>query len=241
MCFVATIIIPYRDRPHHLDQFLKWMHPFLQAQNLSYTMLVIEQLQGKPFNRAELFNIGYLEAKKLDTQKNCFIFHDVDLLPLNGQNLYACSRSPTHLSAYIDTFRFNLPYWSLFGGAIATTGDIFQAVNGFSNQFSGKLSAQTVCQWGIILIFLKIGWGGEDDDFWRNRLHAYGYSKITRYVSSIAMYRMLQHAKEVPSKERHQALKDGRFNVEEDGLNSVSYSVISTVEKQLYTHILVAI
>jgi hypothetical protein len=197
------------------------MHPFLQAQNLSYTMLVIEQLQGKPFNRAELFNIGYLEAKKLDTQKNCFIFHDVDLLPLNGQNLYACSRSPTHLSAYIDTFRFNLPYWSLFGGAIATTGDIFQAVNGFSNQFSG--------------------WGGEDDDFWRNRLHAYGYSKITRYVSSIAMYRMLQHAKEVPSKERHQALKDGRFNVEEDGLNSVSYSVISTVEKQLYTHILVAI
>ena len=66
------------------------------------------------------------------------LFHDVDLLPLNAQNLYACSRLPTHLSAFIDTYRFNLPYRALFGGAIAVSQDMFEAVNGFSNCFSGK-------------------------------------------------------------------------------------------------------
>ena len=30
---------------------------------ISYTIFVIEQLPGKPFNRAKLFNIGFQEAK----------------------------------------------------------------------------------------------------------------------------------------------------------------------------------
>ena len=98
---------------------------------------------GKPFNRAKLFNVGVAEAKKMrknrrpSQQKQCFVLHDVDLLPLNGQNVYACSRKPTHLSAYVDTFRYNLPYKNLFGGAIAISQETFEAVNGFSNMFSG--------------------------------------------------------------------------------------------------------
>ena len=58
-------------------------------------------------------------------------------MPLNPQNLYACSNLPIHLSAYVDTFRFNLPYKTLFGGAIAIPEDLFKGVNGFSNRFSG--------------------------------------------------------------------------------------------------------
>ena len=59
----VSLVIPYRDRSQHLKDFLHWIHPFMQVQNLSYTVYVIEQLPGKPFNRAKLFNIGYLEAK----------------------------------------------------------------------------------------------------------------------------------------------------------------------------------
>ena len=58
----GTIIIPYRDREEHLRELLGYLHPFLQAQNLSYRILVIEQIKGKPFNRAKLFNIGVAEA-----------------------------------------------------------------------------------------------------------------------------------------------------------------------------------
>ena len=119
--YSVTLIVPYRNRQEHLSKFIQWMHPFLQAQNLSYTIIVVEQAGNDPFNRAKLFNVGVLESKKLMKEKEnqCWIFHDIDLLPLNAQNLYACSKIPIHLSAYVDTMRFNLPYAALFGGAIS--------------------------------------------------------------------------------------------------------------------------
>lgn len=48
------------------------------------------------FNRAKLLNIGYLEALK-DYNWDCFIFHDVDLVPENDHNLYVCDTQPKHL------------------------------------------------------------------------------------------------------------------------------------------------
>ena len=35
----GTIIVPYRNRADHLERFLRWMHPFLQAQNVSKMMI----------------------------------------------------------------------------------------------------------------------------------------------------------------------------------------------------------
>ena len=53
---------------------------------------------------------------------------------------------------------------------------------------------------------------------------------------------MLQHDKASPSADRFQKLKKGNAdNYLEDGLNNVEYSVISKVERNLYTHILVTI
>ena len=104
---------------------------------------------GFSWCKGKIISVISFPKQKSTRRKQCFVFHDVDLLPLNAQNLYACSNLPIHLSAFVDTFRFNLPYSTLFGGALAISQEIFEAVNGFSNQFSG--------------------WGGEDDDFWLNR------------------------------------------------------------------------
>ena len=57
------------------------------------------------FNRAALLNIGFLEASKLyDFQ--CFIFHDVDLLPEDDRNLYVCPSMPRHMSVAIDKLKY---------------------------------------------------------------------------------------------------------------------------------------
>ena len=51
------------------------------------------------FNRGMMFNIGYKMAMNLTNNFwQCFIFHDVDLLPEDDRNIYACSDNPRHMS-----------------------------------------------------------------------------------------------------------------------------------------------
>lgn len=140
----VAVIVPYRNRPEQLKAFLHHMHPFLQKQLLNYGIYIVEQSFKKPFNRGKLLNVGFLEALKIH-KYHCVIFHDVDLLPLVEYNIYACTDKPRHLSASIDSWRFNLKYEKAFGGAIALLTEHFTKCNGFSN--------------------LYFGWGGEDDDF----------------------------------------------------------------------------
>lgn len=101
----VAIIIPFRDRYEHLSIFLRNMHPFLMNQNISYRIFVVEQTNKKPFNRAALMNIGFLEALKF-FKWDCFIFHDVDLLPLDKRNLYTCPKEPRHMSVSVDSQNF---------------------------------------------------------------------------------------------------------------------------------------
>ena len=65
----------------------------------------IFQLENDGFNRAELFNIGFKEALKLE-DFDCFIFTDVDLLPEDDRNYYGCPTSPRHMSVAIDKFNY---------------------------------------------------------------------------------------------------------------------------------------
>ncbi len=44
-----------------------------------------------------LYNLAYLEALK-DYDWDCFIFHDVDLLPEDDRNLYTCPEEVKHMS-----------------------------------------------------------------------------------------------------------------------------------------------
>jgi hypothetical protein len=65
---------------------------------------------------------------------------------------------------------------------------------------------------------------------------------MIRYDQSIAKYQMLHHEKEPPAKDRFDTLEKGRLSGGfDEGLNSLNYSVISTVEREMYTHILVAL
>lgn len=67
-----ALIVPYRDRPEHLKQFLDHYRLHLPDADI----FIIEQEEGRPFNRGKLLNVGFLEA-----QGDCYYcFHDVDML-----------------------------------------------------------------------------------------------------------------------------------------------------------------
>lgn len=68
-----TIIVPFRARPDHLAQFIPHMRAYLPDAGI----VVVEQVEGEPFNRARLLNIGYLLSQPM-----YFCMHDVDFLPI---------------------------------------------------------------------------------------------------------------------------------------------------------------
>lgn len=102
----VAIITPYRDRKFHLPIFLKNLHSLLMKQELEYGIFIVEQAPGHRFNRGTLFNIGFVEAMKMK-RWDCFIFHDVDLIPLNDHNLYTCpGKNPRHMAVAMDIFGY---------------------------------------------------------------------------------------------------------------------------------------
>ncbi|ROT81379.1 Beta-1,4-N-acetylgalactosaminyltransferase bre-4 [Penaeus vannamei] len=212
----VAIIIPYRDRVQHLAMFIYHIHPILQRQQIDYAIYVVEQAGSGKFNRAMLMNVGALEALK-QYPYDCFIFHDVDLLPEDDRNLYTCPEQPRHMSIAIDSMGYKLPYNDIFGGVSAMTADQFRTVNGFSNKF-----------WG---------WGGEDDDM-SNRIKFHGFF-ISRYPANIGRYTMLSHKKDEPNPRRYHYLYDGKKRFKSDGLNSVKYRTLDLQLRRLYTWVYV--
>lgn len=214
----VAIITPFRCRGEHLLLFLQHMHPFLKRQQLDYTIFVIEQDGEGPFNRALLMNVGFKEALKI-RDFDCFIFHDIDLLPEDDRNLYTCPEQPRHMSVAVDKFRYRLPYKEIFGGVSAISKEHFQLLNGFSNSF-----------WG---------WGGEDDDMANRIKHHHLF--ISRYPSNVARYTMLTHKKDKPSPNRYDVLMQGKKKYDKDGLNSLKYKVVQKKENLLYTWFLIGV
>ncbi|KAK9303791.1 hypothetical protein QLX08_004658 [Tetragonisca angustula] len=212
----VAIIIPFRDRPKHLQALLYNLHPMLLRQQIDYQIFVVEQKGSEAFNRAMLMNVGYVEALK-ERPFDCFIFHDVDLLPEDDRNLYTCPEQPRHMSVAVDKFKYRLPYADLFGGVSAMSREQFRLVNGFSNVF-----------WG---------WGGEDDDM-ANRIKAHGLH-ISRYPANVARYKMLTHKKEKANPKRYEYLKTGKKRFSTDGLSNLQYELADVQRPKLYTWLLV--
>ncbi|XP_068783454.1 beta-1,4-galactosyltransferase 1 isoform X2 [Struthio camelus] len=215
----VAIIIPFRNREEHLKYWLYYLHPILQRQQLDYGVYVINQDGEEEFNRAKLLNIGFAEALK-EYDYDCFVFSDVDLIPMDDRNTYKCYSQPRHLSVSMDKFGFRLPYNQYFGGVSALSKEQFTKINGFPNNY-----------WG---------WGGEDDDIY-NRLVFKGMG-ISRPDAVIGKCRMIRHSrdrKNEPNPERFDRIAHTRETMSSDGLNTLSYKVVKNDKYPLYTKITV--
>ncbi|XP_052500554.1 beta-1,4-galactosyltransferase 1 [Budorcas taxicolor] len=217
----VAIIIPFRNRQEHLKYWLYYLHPILQRQQLDYGIYVINQAGESMFNRAKLLNVGFKEALK-DYDYNCFVFSDVDLIPMNDHNTYRCFSQPRHISVAMDKFGFSLPYVQYFGGVSALSKQQFLSINGFPNNY-----------WG---------WGGEDDDIY-NRLAFRGMS-VSRPNAIIGKCRMIRHSrdkKNEPNPQRFDRIAHTKETMLSDGLNSLTYMVLEVQRYPLYTKITVDI
>jgi len=213
----TAIIIPFRNREPHLPIFLRQLHPLLKRQQLHYRIFIIEQTDNSQFNRGKLINVGFNISRELFPY-NCFVFHDVDLVPEDDRIDYGCKHSPTHLTVAIDVRGYKLTYAKYFGGAEMFTKADYEKVNGYSNSF-----------WY---------WGGEDDNLLvrtkQNKM------RIHRQPVDIARYTAIKHT---PSKERLPIAEKEKFRFKsnpynkKDGLNTLQYELMDVKEYPLYTHV----
>ncbi|RVE61893.1 hypothetical protein OJAV_G00176510 [Oryzias javanicus] len=217
----VAIIIPFRHRENHLKYWLHYLHPILRRQKIDYGIYIINQLGEDTFNRAKLLNIGYMEAQK-DAEYDCFIFSDVDLIPMDDRNLYHCYDQPRHFAIAMDKFGFRLPYAGYFGGVSGLSKKQFLKINGFPNEY-----------WG---------WGGEDDDIY-NRITLNGM-KVSRPDVRIGRYRMIKHERDKhnePNPQRFNKIQNTKHTMKKDGISSLTYKLLQIKRYPLYTNISVEI
>lgn len=138
-----AIIVPYRDREAHLRRFIPHMLVFLKAQPIDFTIFIIEQDEGKPFNRGKLLNVGFDITRD---RYDYFCFHDIDMLPQDRRCDYSYVQGACRLSHYVSQFSYlPRPPSEFGGGVILIDKPSFITVNGYDNEY-----------WG---------WGVEDNDF----------------------------------------------------------------------------
>ena len=58
-------------------------------------LFFLEQENDMNFNRALLMNVGFVESMNF-SRWDCFVFHDVDHVPLSDYNYYGCDNMPKH-------------------------------------------------------------------------------------------------------------------------------------------------
>lgn len=201
------IIVPYRDRHQHLMEFVPHMRKRFDAE-----ILVVEQVDGKPFNRGKLLNIGFLETV-VDGEYYCF--HDVDMLPIQAD--YSRPLNPTHLATKAQQFGFKMPFAEYFGGVNLFLPEDFIGCNGYPNNM-----------WG---------WGGEDDKI-RKSVLAAGFTIDSRECT----YRSLPHPRKINAALHQQNIQLlQQEGVESDGLGECQYTILKTEQHEGYTKITVDI
>ncbi|KAL8178821.1 UNVERIFIED_CONTAM: Beta-1,4-galactosyltransferase 2 [Gekko kuhli] len=218
----VAILIPFRHREHHLKYWLHYLHPILRRQKVSYGIYIINQFGEDTFNRAKLLNVGFLEALRNDESYDCFIFSDVDLVPMDDRNLYRCYDQPRHFAVAMDKFGFRLPYSGYFGGVSGLSKTQFLKINGFPNEY-----------WG---------WGGEDDDIF-NRISLNGM-KVSRPDARIGRYRMIKHERDrhnEPNPQRFTKIQNTKVTMKRDGIGSLQYRLVEVSSHSMYTNVTVEI
>ena len=102
------LLIQINSIQRHLHSFI--FCPYLFYSDVSFIVfnqfIHLQTLYGW-FNKGVLFNAGFLEIeKRFPGYFTCLILQDVDILPENDNILYRCTENATHLSTYIDRYKY---------------------------------------------------------------------------------------------------------------------------------------
>ena len=125
------ILIPYRNREAHLKYYIDNTIPLIEKYLPNTKVVVIEQEEGKEFNRGCVLNVGF---KEYENNTKYFITQDVDVNPSLEiiKNVYT--------KEDIEMLQIKIVHKMSLGGIIKAKHDVILNINGFPNYIWG---------WGI--------------------------------------------------------------------------------------------
>ena len=123
------ILIPYRNRPKQLEKFINECAPIIIENLPNSKIIIIEQEEGKDFNRGFLLNCGF---KEYENKCKYFLTHDIDIFPKEKaiKEIYKREIKLNEILA------ISSPENSL-GGVIKVCENTIFGVNGFPNNYFG--------------------------------------------------------------------------------------------------------
>jgi hypothetical protein len=133
------VIVPYRNREEHLNEFKKKIIKYLKRNDISFEIIIVNQDDGKLFNRGMLLNIGFKYAEKYEC--DYVVFHDVDMIPIYVD--YSYPETPIHLASNLwngnnEIRKKKIPIFDeYFGGVTMFNMSDFKKINGYSNKYWG--------------------------------------------------------------------------------------------------------
>ena len=207
-----SVVVPYRDRASHLEQFV----PAITAAIPGVELLVVEQGNDKPFNRGALCNVGFIFSSHSHV-----IFHDVDMIP-DGVD-YSPQDGATHLATAASQFEYKMPYLQYFGGVTMFDRSSFAECNGFPANYYGWGLEDDALLDRANLAGIKIG--RRDGQRFLSLDHERPYGNNPPKENTDI------HFKALGSKEAVMA----------NGLTSMRYTLQSVTNQDEYTHIIVDI
>jgi hypothetical protein len=214
MMFDNIIIIPYRQREEHLDFFIKNTVPLLKEHLSNSKVVVIEQNEGKLFNRGKLINVGF---KEYQNKTKYFFTHDVDINPR-----LKCINEFYNKDVNDDeVLGIYTSHCNTLGGVIKITNDTIKNINGFPNDI-----------WG---------WGTEDKAL-QNRSEFFHIKKHTSLTNEVEHPDYFLRFNDIDDRERRDIVintqkhyngfqrlnNEGKMReVMSSGLNNMEYEVIN--------------
>ena len=127
--FENIIIIPYRRREHHIRKFIDEVVPLFREHLGPFKVVIVEQEDGKLFNRGHVINIGYNEYKN---QTKYIITHDVDVYPNEKCVIDLYCKVPE-----TDIMGIYTSHCNTLGGVVKINVESYADINGFPNNFWG--------------------------------------------------------------------------------------------------------
>lgn len=207
-----AVIVPYRDRAEHLKRFIPAITQQLEAESIDFDIHVVEQSNTGLFNKGKTCNTGFALTPGYDW----YCFHDVDAVPLMNGDYSKPTNSAIALHGMSSKLGFEADLSTNMGLACIFLAADFELINGFSNNY-----------WG---------WGAEDNDLtWRCVNKGV---KIDKRPIIYEHFEDLVTADMSHYKENCEYITS-QYDYNEDGLNTLRFSLIKTQSLNGYSHHLV--